>query len=368
MVSLTQYDPIQQKNTTISVNSCLRPLCSVDGSSVTTIEALSNKQTGEYNPISTTLAQYNGTQCGFCSSGFVMNMYSLLQSNPTPTQQQIEDLFDGNICRCTGYRPILDAMRTFAVDTPGREDIEDLVKKAARPCSKLPCARVCKAPSARDAHILVKSGDYVWTRPLDLAEVFEVIATYPGQQYQLVFGNTSTGIFANTATVFIDVSNVVELQGYSTTSSSLTVGAATSISSLLNLLEANSSMSTTFPVLAEHLAIVANTAVRNAGSWAGNLMLTHDNADFPSDIFTIMAAVNATLTIASSSGSQVYDLFSFLQLDMSQCVIVSMTIPIAVTNQKLMTFKIMQRHINCHAYVNAGLLMTVDSNQNGMLV
>ena len=80
-----------------------------------------------------------------------------------------------------GYRPILDAMRTFAVDSPARGDIEDLAKLAARPCSSHPCARDCKAPSARDAHVLFQSGQYVWTRPLSLAEVFDVLSTYAGQ-------------------------------------------------------------------------------------------------------------------------------------------------------------------------------------------
>lgn len=267
-----------------------------------------------------------------------------------------------------GYRPILDAMRTFAVDNPAKSDIEDLGKIAARrPCSKLPCARDCRAPSARDAHVLFQSGPYVWTRPLSLAEVFEVLSTYAGQAIKLVFGNTSTGIFKNdVSTVFVDMSNVPELQVVSTSSSSLTVGAGISIANLINILEANSSMSSSFSVLVEHLSIVANVAVRNAGCWAGNLMLTHDNADFPSDIFTIMAATNATLTIASASGSQVYDLFSFLELDMTGCVIVSISIPVLSAGQVLQTFKIMPRHINSHAYVNAGFLMAVDSNMNGM--
>ena len=60
-----------------------------------------------------------------------------------------------------------------------------------------------------------------------------------------------------------------------------------------------------------------------------------------------------------------YQLFDFLQLDMTGCVIVSITIPTLTAGQKLTTFKIMPRHANAHAYVNAGFLMTVDSNQNG---
>jgi xanthine dehydrogenase/oxidase len=187
------------------------------------------------------------------------------------------------------------------------------------------------------------------------------------QAIKLVFGNTSKGIFKNDpSTVFVDVSSVPELQVVQVSSSGITVGAATSIANLISILETNAGLSSSYPVLVEHLSIVANVAIRNAGCWAGNLMLTHNNPDFPSDIFTIMAATNATLTIASSGGSQNYDLFSFLQLDMTGCVIVSISIPVLAAGQKLATFKIMPRHINSHAYVNAGLLMAVDANNNGL--
>eukprot|EP00042_Codosiga_hollandica_P056153 m.803689 g.803689 ORF g.803689 m.803689 type:complete len:1324 (-) comp59281_c0_seq1:203-4174(-) len=369
VVSLTQFDNIQQKYVTSSINSCLRPLCSVDGLAVTTIEALSNVRSGSYSALSTVLAEHSGTQCGFCSPGFVMAMHSLLAENPSPTAQQIETLFDGNICRCTGYRPILDAMQTFSsasADSGARADIEDLAAIAAQPCAKLACAKACKAPSARDAHVVLSAGEYVWMRPLTLAELFDDMLLHALEDVKLVFGNTSTGIFKDDPSrVFLDISNIAELQQVSATASALTVGAAVSITNLIDILGSYTGLSSSFTVLADHLSIIANTNVRNAGCWAGNLMMTHNNADFPSDIFTIMAATNATLTIASSPvTTQVYDLFSFLQLDMKGKVIVSISIPALTANQKLMTFKIMPRHINAHAYVNAGFLMAVDANSN----
>jgi xanthine dehydrogenase/oxidase len=106
IVALARLDPRQNEQVTLAINSCLFPLIAVDGCSITTTEGLGNSRSG-FHPIQERLAEHNGSQCGFCSPGMVMNMYSLLKENSKPTKQQIEQSFDGNICRCTGYRAIL---------------------------------------------------------------------------------------------------------------------------------------------------------------------------------------------------------------------------------------------------------------------
>src|SRR6185436_17640522 len=95
------------------INACLRPLCTLDGTAITTTEGLGSLRT-QLNPIQAAIADGNGSQCGFCTPGWVMTMYGVLRSNPRPTAQQVEDSFGRNLCRCTGYRPILDAMHSFA--------------------------------------------------------------------------------------------------------------------------------------------------------------------------------------------------------------------------------------------------------------
>ena len=62
------------------------------------------------------MAKGHASQCGFCTSGVIMAFYSLLKLNPTPTVHDIEESFDGNLCRCVGYRAILDVAHSFAVD------------------------------------------------------------------------------------------------------------------------------------------------------------------------------------------------------------------------------------------------------------
>ncbi len=155
-VMLSYYDQVDEKQRDVAINSCLRPLCSIDGMAVTTVEGLGNHIEG-YHPIQQQLADNNGSQCGFCSPGMVMNMYSLLQNNPSPTKKQIEDHFDGNLCRCTGYRPILDAMNTFASDydasespckRSGKETCKNLCSAKKKSANDKPRACSLKAPKS----------------------------------------------------------------------------------------------------------------------------------------------------------------------------------------------------------------------------
>ena len=91
------------------------------------------------NPVAHRLALNNGSQCGYCSVGFVMNMSEFIINNPKATKKEIEDAFDGNLCRCTGYRAILTGMKTFASDWSKADEnnrmpcLEDHVQRSAAP-------------------------------------------------------------------------------------------------------------------------------------------------------------------------------------------------------------------------------------------
>ena len=95
-----------------SVNACVAPLCSLDGMAVTTVEGIGGVAKG-LHPVQERMAAAHGSQCGFCTPGIVMSMYTLLRNNPHPSQAEMERAFDGNLCRCTGYRAILDGYKTF---------------------------------------------------------------------------------------------------------------------------------------------------------------------------------------------------------------------------------------------------------------
>jgi len=91
-----------------SVNSCLLPVANAIGHEFVTIEGL--KETKEFDVLQKAFAERGGQQCGFCTPGMIIAAYSLLKSNPHPSEAEIRAKMSGNLCRCTGYQAIVEAV------------------------------------------------------------------------------------------------------------------------------------------------------------------------------------------------------------------------------------------------------------------
>mgnify|MGYP002813736082 FL=1 len=90
------------------VNSCLILAVEADGASVRTVEG--EVKGGKLSPLQESFKKNHGTQCGFCTPGVIMSAQSLLERNPKPDEEEIKEAIEGNFCRCTGYRQIIDAI------------------------------------------------------------------------------------------------------------------------------------------------------------------------------------------------------------------------------------------------------------------
>ena len=95
-----------------SVKSCTILVADCNGSEITTIEGLASN--GKMHPMQETFKKHHGLQCGFCTPGMVMSAVDLLQKNKNPSEQEIRDWLEGNICRCTGYQGIVAAVKDVA--------------------------------------------------------------------------------------------------------------------------------------------------------------------------------------------------------------------------------------------------------------
>lgn len=99
-----------------AINSCIFPVMEIQGTTVTTIEGLA-KPAGELHPLQRAFIEHGGVQCGYCTPGMIMAAKGLLDENPNPTEDEIRHALAGNICRCTGYAQIIEAIKA-AIQTP----------------------------------------------------------------------------------------------------------------------------------------------------------------------------------------------------------------------------------------------------------
>ena len=107
-----------------AVNSCMMLAVEADGHHVTTIEGISDGQ-GGLHPIQKAFLAHHAVQCGFCTSGAILSALSLLEENPSPDETTVQNALAGNLCRCTGYRQIIDAVMATAAALGGAPEQEE---------------------------------------------------------------------------------------------------------------------------------------------------------------------------------------------------------------------------------------------------
>lgn len=240
---------------------------SCHGLRVTTIEGIGNKRSG-YHPVQTALYEFNGTQCGYCSPGMVMNMYSLLEANDGKVSTvDVENSFGGNICRCTGYRPILDAFKSLASENLP-EDIEDLTLKCSALKMSGKCGQQLNQRRCKPLDI-VFADNRQWISVETLQNLLDVLKSNESDvPYMLVSGDTAHGVFRRPEElqVFIDVNRVAELHAHTMTQNELVIGANVNLTETMRLLQQAANDNTAFKYcvdVAKHIDLVANVPVRN---------------------------------------------------------------------------------------------------------
>jgi len=392
MVTVSKFEG----DTPRSVNSCLSPVMICDGWSITTVEGLGGKGVG-YHPIQTALAATGGTQCGYCSPGMVMQLHSYLQEHPDATVKEIDNILDGNICRCTGYRPILDAFKEFGSDAPKKfshliADIEDLSLKGIckRSGEACPGAGSCGSSGGSGCHGKnpKENGSSKWHQPTSVEELTAILKSFTSEtKYRIVGGNTGTGVFKHDEDnydAFVSINKVEELKAMST--DPMYLGGNVSITDAISFFTKIGETTPVWTAIGQHLHLIASVGIRNQGTLAGNLMMKNAHNDFPSDVFLSMETAGATLEIVDHNGVvEEKTVAEFVTTDMHRKFIKKIKFP-SLKNKtmkkdlhrlwlttkakaggaewKMRTFKIMPRSTNAHAYVNAGFLALVDAENN----
>lgn len=386
-VMLSRWDPKSRRVVETAINSCLRPLCSLDGAMITTTEGIGSTR-GKLDPVQYRIAANNGSQCGYCTPGFVMNMFTFLRNHPKPEQQQIEDLFDGHLCRCTGYRPILEGMKSFAVDFESHDTYSTNHRCFAdvpieqhlpgpRPSLAFPPELIAYAE--RKSSLESAGRGYTWFRPAMLEEAQQLKATHGGnsRNVKLVAGNTSIGIYkadVDDPHILIDIHAIPALLGFRNSAEGLYVGAAEPLQNVIDelqrlILAKPVAKTRGFEAFRRHLLDVANLQVRNIGTIGGNVMMTRAQAEtdspFPSDVYLVLETLGASITIASrdyDGGSKTFAMAELPAISTlpADAIAQSFHIPYSQAGDEIETFKIAYREQNAHAIVNAGFVVRLD--------
>ncbi|XP_046679837.1 probable aldehyde oxidase 4 isoform X1 [Homalodisca vitripennis] len=387
IVAVKSVHPTTGEQLEYGVNSCLLPVFACADWEIITVEGVGNRTTG-YHDVQARLAKGNGTQCGYCSVGMVMNMYSLLKSKPELTMEEIENSFGGNLCRCTGYRPILDSFKSFAKDAPKSlldkcADIEDLITIC--PVKKKLCVRngACNTENCdgkeEAADVGRKGPRFIplqdgscWYHPGEKKEIFAILQNCSDTNYMFVGGNTAHGVYRVTSKIkhYINLNGVTELHSIENSGGTITLGASTSLTTAMEHFYKTSELQPQkfgyLKELADHIDLIANVPVRNTGTLAGNLAIKNQHKEFPSDLFLILETVGAQIVVEDVSHKEtILSPSDFVNFDMTKKLMTKIIMPQIDSEQYVCkTFKIMPRSQNAHAYVNAGFLFKVDKKDN----
>jgi xanthine dehydrogenase/oxidase len=343
------------------------------------------------NPVAYQLALNNGSQCGYCSVGFVMNMSEFIVNNPKATKKEIEQAFDGNLCRCTGYRSILTGMKTFASDWSATDEKNRMNCQLGRLGeAQLPSNVTIPFPSNA---ILPSTGVKTnrWASANTLEELAAIIKQ--NKNTRLVHGNTSFGVYKQEftdTTFYADIRHLKALKTKSKiTKDYLEFSAGTTYSELISLLSTwikklKSSAKKTFRSdisaleALEYMAQrTAGRIVRNAATIGGNTMLVFKHIlkgtgePFPSDLFTALFAMNTKIHYYQLDVNFVYKehtktLEKLLEEIINDPAIAnnilidSYKISLEASNSVCLSQKVALREVNAHSIVNSTINLDIN--------
>lgn len=328
------------------VNACIRFLASVDGCHVVTVEHLSGPQ-GRLHPVQQAMVDHHGSQCGFCTPGFVMALYALWMQSPEPTEVQVETALQGNLCRCTGYEPIIRAaIAVSRYGTPASDHLNtERETMTARLAALKDGRRVVSGPK-NNLSILPSSVD-------DLAACLQ---TYP--KATIVAGATDVGLwvtkFLRNIGPAIFTGHLEDLKTVERQGSLLLIGAGASYTDCQDLLSEH------LPHLSSYWDRIAGWQVRNMGTVGGNIANGSPIGDTP----PVLIALGAEISLRRGTESRTLLLEDFFidygkQDRRSDEFVESIRVPLPGPNDLNAAYKISKRRDEDISSVAAGIHMTV---------
>jgi xanthine dehydrogenase molybdopterin binding subunit/xanthine dehydrogenase small subunit len=255
-----------------AINACIALLPAFAGREVVTVEGLRSAE-GKLHPVQRVMVEEYGSQCGFCTPGFVVSMFEGYYRDEVVRPEQITDQLSGNLCRCTGYRPIRDAMsravleRSSAAEDPFRARLEH--------------------PPPAVGHLDYEHGVERFLRPTTLQELCDCLLTHP--HAYLVAGATEVGVEINKKAksfpLLVGTDAVEELRGVRKDERGWHIGGAATLTELEEAIEGE------LPSIAKMLRVFASRQIRSRATLAGNLVTASPIGDMAPVLLSLDAVV-----------------------------------------------------------------------------
>ncbi len=313
-----------------AVNACILFLPVIDGAAVYTVEGVAAAD--RLHPIQQELVECHGSQCGFCTPGFVMSLFAADLNAETPGPERLNEILSGNLCRCTGYRPIAEAAsaalsRKRTSDPRIAESLEGL--------KELDCS------AQLDMHFeCPRRGQLRYSAPRTLNALLNLLAASP--HATILSGGTDIGLWVTKQQRalhhVIDITQVTELQRIEVETDRIVIGAGVTYN------DARGMCADQFPELLPLIARVASEPIRNSGTIGGNIANGSPIGDMP----PALIALGASIVLASVRGERRIRLEDFFlsygkQDRQSDEVLTRIEIPKQPSNVHFRTFKISKR-------------------------
>jgi len=232
-----------------AINSCIQFLPTLDGKELITVESLAEGDV--LHPVQSAMVAAHGSQCGFCTPGFVMSLYALYETNQNPDRQAIDDALSGNLCRCTGYRPIIAAAtEMYSAARPPVTDRAAALKKVQR-----------------EGSLRIEHNGRKFFAPANADEFATVLTKNP--EATILAGGTDVGLWVTKQhrelCTVIYAGRAADICDVKVSDTHIDVGGAATLTEVVPVIVQH------YPGLDELFRRFASPPIRNAGTLGGNI-------------------------------------------------------------------------------------------------
>ncbi len=317
-----------------TIDSCICYVYQLNKCHVVTVEGLKNSK---LNPVQEAMVINHGAQCGYCTPGFIVSLYSFFNTCPKSiTKPDIQNTLVGNLCRCTGYETIIEA--GLSVDSNSVKKIDEIY-----PSKKLSILELSRKES-----IEVNTGEHVFYEPLTLKEALKL--KDENLDSKLLLGGTDMHVMCNkrdfNPNKIIYLSNLNELKNIEIKNNHLIMGAAVTLS------EFEIYASQYYPGLKEFLELFASPQIKNIGTVVGNIA----NGSPIGDTLPFLFVMEADVTLESVKGKRtinintLYKGYRSLAMDLNE-IITHVNIPLLSKDEILRLYKVSKRkHLDISSF------------------